>query len=74
MKPKFKRGDHIISSSGSKGIIIYIEEESDGYIRYIVSWNHIEENSIYDRINLESNVTLDLQRSRNKTLSKILDK
>jgi len=80
MKTKFKIGDPIITSVGTKGWIKDIEERSDGSIWYNIFWdnqkithNHHSVHYIHSS-RIESSTELNTKLLRNRTLSKILDK
>jgi len=64
-------GDYITSRYGTTGKIIKIEHDP---IYYFVLWDLSKGYSKYDQTTLEYNSELDIKRSRNETLSKILDK
>jgi len=73
---KFKIGDPIITKYRRNGIIKDIVKERDGSICYFVHWGSNKGYSKYDQTTLESttDITLDIQKLRNETLSKVLNK
>jgi len=74
MKTKYKIGDSIITTRGTEGRILDIEERSDGSIWYIICWNNQKIIYNYNNAHIDSGTELNTKLLRNRTLSKILDK
>jgi len=74
MKPKFKRGDHIIVNGLYPSIIKDVIVGLDGVIWYTISWKDGSGDTNIQTSIIDPNSILDIKKIRNDKLSKILNK
>jgi len=74
MIPRFRRGDHIITNHDHRGRIKDITVDLNCITWYTISWDIDTSNPPLSSQYMGSDLKLDIQRSRNDKLSKILDK